>query len=57
MSNIALKLKLDEAFQKIAPNGQRPPPQTTIAVELSYGDLVLIASALALRDAVRDAVK
>ena len=57
VDSMVIKRKLDEATTKIAPGGNRPPPHVTIAVEFTYGEMMMIWDAVALRDAIRDIAK
>jgi hypothetical protein len=57
VDSLIIKGKLDTATTKLAPGGERPPPHVTIAVEWTYGELMLIWDAIALRDVIRDIVK
>lgn len=47
--------KLDEATSKLAPGGERPMPTVTIAVEFTYGELMMLWHCVALRDAIKTA--
>lgn len=55
--SMLIKRKLDESTTKLAPGGDRPPPHVTIAVEFTYGELMMIWDAISLRDAIRDIAK
>ena len=57
VDTLLIKRKLDEATSKLAPGGDVPPPGTTIAVEWTYGELMMLWDAIALRDAIRDICK
>lgn len=54
VDSMLIKRKLDDATTKLAPGGERPPPHVTIAVEWTYGELMMIWDAIALRDAIKD---
>ena len=57
VDSMLIKRKLDEATTALAPDGKRPPPHVTLAVEFTYGELMMIWDAIALRDAIRDIEK
>lgn len=57
IDTMLIKRKLDEATTKLAPGGERPPPHITLPVEFTYGELMMIWDAIALRDAIRDIAK
>lgn len=52
-----IQRKIDEATTKLAPGGDRPPPHVTIAVEFTYGELMVIWNSIRLRDTIRDIAK
>ena len=57
VDSMLIKKKLDDATTQLAPGGARPPPHVTLAVEFTYGELMMIWDAIALRDAIRDISK